>query len=63
MYSEVFGKAYGDELPRVEVDGGIYLSNVADVLGAGADTIVAGSAVFHGDIAANTKAFLEILAG
>ncbi|MBP5489361.1 MAG: ribulose-phosphate 3-epimerase [Lachnospiraceae bacterium] len=63
MYSEVFGKAYGDELPRVEVDGGIYLSNVADVLGAGADTIVAGSAVFHGDIDANTKAFLEILAG
>ena len=61
MYGEAFGRAYGDDLPRVEVDGGIYTENVVAVLEAGADTIVAGSAVFHGDIAANTGRFLEIL--
>lgn len=45
----------------IEVDGGIYTSNVKDVLEAGANVIVAGSAVFNGDIAQNTKAFMEIL--
>ena len=33
----------------VEVDGGIYLTNVKDVLDAGANIIVAGSAVFKGE--------------
>ncbi|HGO6088799.1 ribulose-phosphate 3-epimerase [Burkholderia cepacia] len=32
--------------PRLEVDGGIKLDNVAQVAAAGADTLVAGSAVF-----------------
>ncbi len=45
----------------IQVDGGIYLSNVKDVLDAGANIIVAGSAVFGGDPAENTKAFMEIL--
>ena len=45
----------------IQVDGGIYLSNVREVLDAGANIIVAGSAVFGGDPAANTKAFMEIL--
>ena len=45
----------------VEVDGGIYLTNVKDVLDAGANIIVAGSAVFKGDAGENTKNFMEIL--
>ncbi len=45
----------------VEVDGGIKLDNVKDVLDAGANVIVAGSAVFGGDAVERTKEFLEIL--
>ncbi|MDY5987350.1 ribulose-phosphate 3-epimerase [Sporofaciens sp. SGI.106] len=45
----------------IEVDGGIYLTNVREVLDAGANIIVAGSAVFNGDPAENTKKFMEIL--
>ena len=43
----------------VEVDGGIKLMNVTDVLDTGANIIVAGSAIFHGDIQENVQAFLE----
>ncbi len=43
----------------VEVDGGIKLSNVSDIIDAGANIIVAGSAVFNGDIEENVKAFVE----
>lgn len=43
----------------IEVDGGICLENVQDALKAGANVIVAGSAVFRDDIAANTRAFLD----
>ncbi len=45
----------------IQVDGGIYLSNVREVLDAGANVIVAGSAVFGEDIAANIKEFQELL--
>ena len=45
----------------IQVDGGIYLTNVREGLDAGANVIVAGSAVFNGDPAQNTKAFMEIL--
>lgn len=45
----------------IQVDGGIYLTNVREVLDAGANIIVAGSAVFKGDPGENTKAFMEIL--
>lgn len=45
----------------IQVDGGLYLSNVREVLDAGANVIVAGSAVFNGDPAENTRAFMEIL--
>lgn len=45
----------------IQVDGGIYTSNVAEVLEAGANIIVAGSAIFKGDTAQNTKDMLEIL--
>ena len=44
---------------NLEVDGGIHLDNVALALDAGANVIVAGSAVFKDDIAANAKAFLN----
>ncbi|MCM1569663.1 MAG: ribulose-phosphate 3-epimerase [Roseburia sp.] len=39
----------------IEVDGGIKLSNIQEVLDAGANVIVAGSAVFKDDIAINAK--------
>ena len=44
----------------IEVDGGVSLSNVREILEAGANVIVAGSAVFRGDAAANTAEFLKI---
>lgn len=45
----------------IEVDGGIHLDNVQTLLDAGANIIVAGSAVFRGDIAQNTSSFLKLL--
>lgn len=45
----------------IEVDGGINLDNVREAMDAGANIIVAGSAVFHGDIAENVTGFLEIM--
>ena len=45
----------------VEVDGGIYVENVENVLNAGANVIVSGSGVFNGDAAANVKKFINIL--
>ncbi|MBQ8802120.1 MAG: ribulose-phosphate 3-epimerase [Tyzzerella sp.] len=45
----------------IQVDGGIYTHNVEEVIKAGANIIVAGSAVFKGDAARNTKDMLEIL--
>ena len=44
----------------IEVDGGISAANVREVLDAGADVVVAGSAVFKNDITANVKEFVEI---
>ncbi len=44
----------------VEVDGGIYHNNVREVLEAGANVIVSGSAVFRGNIAENVSRFMEI---
>ena len=45
----------------IEVDGGITLANVEEVLAAGANIIVAGNAIYTGDAAANVKAFLEMM--
>lgn len=42
----------------IEVDGGIKLNNVQKVLDAGANVIVAGSAVFGGSITENVKQYL-----
>lgn len=45
----------------IEVDGGIKTSNAGEVLAAGANVLVAGSAVFEGDIAANIKQFQRVM--
>mgnify|MGYP001003475001 CR=1 FL=1 len=45
---------------EIEVDGGITLSNVKDVLEAGADVIVAGTSVFSGDISGNIRQYKKI---
>ena len=45
----------------IEADGGINLSNVEEVMDAGANIIVAGSAVFNGNIQENVARFLEVM--
>ncbi len=50
-----------DNPPEIEVDGGINLDNVQSVIEAGADVIVAGSAVFGYDAAEKTREFTKIL--
>lgn len=45
----------------IEVDGGINLLNVAEVMDAGANIIVAGSAVFQDDVTENVNRFLNII--
>ncbi|MEM8487127.1 MAG: ribulose-phosphate 3-epimerase [Bacteroidota bacterium] len=49
--------------PFLQVDGGIKTSNVAEVVAAGADVIVAGSAIFGGtqSVAENVAAFRDAL--
>lgn len=45
----------------IQVDGGITVHNIEDVMKAGANIIVAGSSVFSGDVEANMKNFMDIL--
>ena len=45
----------------IEIDGGVTLDNLSDVLDAGANIIVAGSSVFNGDASSNVKEFLKIM--
>lgn len=44
----------------IQVDGGVKLTNAKEIIDAGANILVAGTAVFGGDAAANVKAFKEI---
>ena len=45
---------------RIEVDGGVDLTTVGDVVKAGAELLVAGNAVFgHGDVPTNARQLLE----
>src|SRR6266446_899310 len=49
---------------RIEVDGGVDLTTVGDVVRAGADLLVAGNAVFsHGDIRENARKLLQAARG
>jgi ribulose-phosphate 3-epimerase len=43
----------------IEVDGGVNAKTVDEVLDAGAEILVAGSAVFKDDIGANIRMFHE----
>ncbi len=45
----------------IQVDGGICLDNLEVVLNAGANVIVAGSAIFSGDIRDNVTRFNEVM--
>lgn len=46
---------------NIEVDGGITLDNVKKIVDAGANIIVAGSAVFRGDVQENIQSFLRLI--
>ena len=45
----------------IEIDGGINLTNLASVIEAGANVIVAGSAVFSGDAFDNSKKIIDLM--
>ncbi len=45
----------------IEVDGGVNLNNVGEIMEAGANVIVAGTAVFKGDVCQNVTSFLKIM--
>ena len=50
------------ERPLLEIDGGVTPDNARALVDAGADVLVAGSAVFRGDVAANVDAFRQATA-
>lgn len=52
----------GITCPDIQVDGGITLGNVDEVLAAGVNNIVAGTSVFGGDIMENISRFKEAFA-
>ena len=52
----------GLEHVNIEVDGGIRRSNVEKAMDAGANVIVAGSAVFGGNTEKNVRNFIELFA-
>lgn len=55
-----FLKERGKEID-IQVDGGITLDNLEEVLEAGANIIVAGSSVYKGNVAQNVKDFLNMM--
>ena len=54
-------KALGLQLP-IEIDGGINLENLGDVIRAGCDWVVEGSSVFHSDDPATTVKRMQQIA-
>ena len=51
----------GLENVDIEIDGGINIGNLASVLEAGVNVVVAGSAVFKDDAAENVRKFKGIM--
>lgn len=45
----------------IQVDGGVKVDNAADIIKAGANVLVAGSAVFNGDMTANLEALNKVV--
>ncbi|MCM1245377.1 MAG: ribulose-phosphate 3-epimerase [Roseburia sp.] len=45
----------------IEVDGGVDLGNLDEVLDTGANVIVAGTKIFRGDVRENVKRFKEVM--
>lgn len=45
----------------IQIDGGASVDNIRDILNAGANVVVAGSAVFKGDITENVKYFKNVM--
>lgn len=45
----------------IQVDGGISVDNLSVVLDAGANVIVSGSGIFHGNIMENVKSYLNLM--
>ncbi len=52
---ELFGCSFD-----IEVDGGVTPDNAGALIRAGADVLVAGSAVFRGNITENVRSFIEV---
>lgn len=46
----------------IQVDGGVTTENIRELIKVGANVFVAGSAVFGGNVSANTEAFMKIFA-
>ena len=46
---------------EIEVDGGVDLGNLEELILAGATVLVSGSKIFKGDAAANVRAFKAIM--
>lgn len=44
----------------IEIDGGVSTANAGELIEAGANILVAGSAVYKGDVQANVRDFLEV---
>lgn len=44
----------------IQVDGGVSAANVRDIMDAGANVFVAGSAIYGQDAAARTREFVKI---
>ena len=59
---EALRAVIGDRPIRIEVDGGVGPDTAGDCAKAGADTFVAGSAVFRGNYAANIETIRESVA-
>lgn len=45
---------------KIEIDGGVTLGNLKELINAGVDIVVAGAMIFNGDIISNVKAFKEV---